>query len=98
MKDIINVKLKTQTVDFVSYKTDVLAVGLFSDAKELDKLNKELNKKLDGAFKRLMGLGDFKGKEGTNAVVYGNNKTGAADRRRSWAARSAARPRREAAG
>ena len=77
MKDIINVKLKTQTVDFISYKTDILAVGLFSDAREFDKLNKELNKKLDGAFKRLMGLGDFKGKEGTNAVVYGNNKTGA---------------------
>ena len=77
MKDIINVKLKTQTVDFVSYKTDVLAVGLFSDAKELDKLNKELNKKLDGAIDRLLKLGDFKGKEGTNAVVYGNNNTGA---------------------
>jgi leucyl aminopeptidase len=77
MKDIINVKLKTQTVDFSSYKTDVLAVGLFSDAKELDKLNKELNKKLDGAIDRLLKLGDFKGKEGTNAVVYGNNNTGA---------------------
>jgi leucyl aminopeptidase len=77
MKDIINVKLKTQTIDFISYKTDVLAVGMFSDAKELDKLNKELNKKLDGAIDRLIKLGDFKGKEGTNAVVYGNNKTGA---------------------
>jgi leucyl aminopeptidase len=52
-------------------------VGLFSDAKELDKLNKELNKKLDGAIQRLMKLGDFKGKDGTNAVVYGNNQLGA---------------------
>jgi leucyl aminopeptidase len=77
MKDIIDVKFKTQTVDFSKHKTDVLAVGLFSDAKELDKLNKELNKKLDGAIQRLMKLGDFKGKDGTNAVVYGNNQLGA---------------------
>ena len=77
MKDIIDVELKTQKVDFSKYKTDILAVGLFSDAKELDKLNKELNSKLDGAIDRLMGLGDFKAKVGTSAVVYGNGQTGA---------------------
>lgn len=77
MKDIIKVELKTQTVDFSKCKTDILAVGLFSDSKEPDKLNKELNKKLDGAIGRLMKLGDFKGKEGTNAIVYGNNQVGA---------------------
>jgi len=77
MKDIIKVEIKTQTVDLAKNKTDILAVGLFSDAKELDKLNKELNKKLNGAIERLMKLGDFKAKEGTNAVVYGNNQINA---------------------
>ena len=77
MKDIIDVALKTQKVDFNKCKTDILAVGLFSDSKELDKLNKELNKKLNGAIDRLMELGDFKGKDGTSAVVYGNDQTGA---------------------
>jgi leucyl aminopeptidase len=77
MKDIIKVAIKTQTVDFSKCKTDILAVGLFSDAKRLDKLNKELNKKLNGAIERLMKLGDFKAKEGTNAVVYGNNEISA---------------------
>jgi len=77
MKDIIAVELKTRTVDFIKCTTDILAVGLFSDVKELDKLNRELNNKLNGAVGRLMELGDFKGKEGTSAVVYGNDQTGA---------------------
>ena len=77
MKDIIDVELKTHKVDFSKCKTDILAVGLFSDAKELDKLNKELDSKFNGAIKRLMELGDFKGKDGTSAVVYGNGQTGA---------------------
>jgi len=77
MKDIIDVEMKTHKVDFSKYKTDILTVGLFSDAKELDKLNKELNSKLDGAINRLMELGDFKAKDGTSAVVYGNGQTGA---------------------
>ena len=77
MKDIIEVELKTQTVDFSKCKTDMLTVGLFSDAKELDKLNKELNSKLNAAMDLLMELGDFKAKDGTSAVVYGNGQTGA---------------------
>ena len=77
MKDIIDVELKTQKVDFSKSKTDILAVGLFSDTKELDKLNKELNSKLNGAINQLMELGDFKGKNGTSTIVYGNDKTGA---------------------
>ncbi|MHC5156689.1 MAG: leucyl aminopeptidase [Planctomycetota bacterium] len=77
MKDIIDVELKTRKVDFSKCKTDILAVGLFSDAKELDKLNKELNSKLNGAINQLTELGDFKAKDGTSAVVYGNDQTGA---------------------
>jgi leucyl aminopeptidase len=77
MKEIINVELKTRTVDFSDCKTDLLAVGQFSDSKRLDKLNAELNQKLDGAIEQVIKLGDFKGKEGTSAVIYGNNSIGA---------------------
>jgi leucyl aminopeptidase len=77
MKNIIDVVLKTQKVDFSMCKTDILAVGMFSDAKGLDKLNKQLNEKLNGAIDQLMELGDFKAKDGTSAVVYGNDQTGA---------------------
>ncbi len=73
MKDIIDVELKTRTVDISKCKTDMLAVGLFSDAKGLDKLNAQLNSKLDGAIERLIKLGDFKAKEGTSTIVYGND-------------------------
>ncbi|MHC4544248.1 MAG: M17 family peptidase N-terminal domain-containing protein, partial [Planctomycetota bacterium] len=58
-------------------KTELLAVGHFSDAKGLDKVNSELNRKLDGAIERLIELGDFKGKDGTSAIVYGNANIGA---------------------
>jgi leucyl aminopeptidase len=77
MKEIIDVEIKTRTVDLIKCKTDLLAVGLFSDAKGLDKLNAELNSKLDGSIERLIKLGDFKSKEGTSAVVYGNDSIGA---------------------
>jgi leucyl aminopeptidase len=77
MKEIIDVKLKTRQVDFSKCKTDLLAVGLFCDAKGLDKINSALNGNLDGAIERLIKLGDFKGKDGTNAIVYGNDQIGA---------------------
>ncbi|MHC4655439.1 MAG: leucyl aminopeptidase family protein, partial [Planctomycetota bacterium] len=77
MKDIIDVEIKTRTVDFSKCKTELLAVGHFSDAKGLDKVNSELNRKLDGAIERLIELGDFKGKDGTSAIVYGNANIGA---------------------
>jgi leucyl aminopeptidase len=77
MKEIIDVELKTRKVDFSKCKTDLLAVGQFSDVKGLDKLSKELNNKLDGAIEQVIKLGDFKAKEGTGAIVYGNDRTGA---------------------
>jgi len=77
MKEIIDVELKTRTVDPAKCRTDLLAVGLFSDAKGLDKLNAQLNDKLDGAIERLIKLGDFKPKDGTSAIVYGNDRIGA---------------------
>lgn len=77
MKEIINVELKTRNIDFIECKTDLLATGQFSDVKGLDKLNAELNQKLGGAIEQVIKLGDFKGKEGTSAIVYGNEGTGA---------------------
>ncbi|MHC4687599.1 MAG: M17 family peptidase N-terminal domain-containing protein, partial [Planctomycetota bacterium] len=77
MKEIINIELKTRKVDFDKCKTDLLVVGHFSDAKGLDKINRLLNSKLDGSIERVIELGDFKGKEGTSAIVYGNGQIGA---------------------
>lgn len=73
MKKIIDVKVKTQKIDFGKCKADLLAAGHFSDTKGLDKLNAELNRKLGGAIEQVIKLGDFKGKEGSSAVVYSNN-------------------------
>lgn len=77
MKKIIDVELKTRKVDFDKCKTDLLAVGIFSDVKTLDKLNAQLNSKLGGAIEQLMKLGDFKGTEGTNSIIYGNDNIAA---------------------
>ncbi len=77
MKAIINVELKTRKVDFSSCKTDLLAIGQFSDVKGLDALSRELNNKLNGEIERVIKLGDFKGKEGASAIIYGNERIGA---------------------
>ena len=77
MKQIIEVEMKARTVDPIGTRTDVLAVGHFSDAKGLDRIARELDAKLDGAIERVMKLGDFKGKSGTSAIVYGNDEIGA---------------------
>jgi len=77
MKEIIDIELKAQKVDVDKCKTELLAVGHFSDAKRLDKLTALLDKKLAGAVGQLIELGDFKGKEKTSAIVYGNGNIGA---------------------
>jgi len=77
MKQIINVEMKARTVEPIECKTDVLAVGHFSDAAGLDRIARELNAALDGAIERVIKLGDFRGKSGTIAVVYGSDKTAA---------------------
>jgi len=73
MKKIIDVKLTARKIDFIDCKTDVLVVGIFSDAKRLDQLNAQLNKKLGGSIERLIKLGDFKGNDKTSAIVYPGN-------------------------
>jgi len=77
MKNIIEVELKTRKVDFIKCKTDILAVGLFSDAEKLDSLNSTLNDKLGGAIERLLKIGDFKARDRACAIIYGNDKIGA---------------------
>jgi leucyl aminopeptidase len=76
MKRIIDVVLKTGKAHFAECKTQMLVVGHFSDVKQLDIVNRELNSRLGGAIEQIIKLGDFKGKEGTIAVVYGNNQIG----------------------
>jgi leucyl aminopeptidase len=73
MKEIISVDIKTRKADLTRCKTDVLVVGCFSDGKKREKSVQALDEKLDGAIARLVKLGDFSGKPGTNAVVYGND-------------------------
>ena len=72
MKNIIKIGLKTKIGEIAEVKTDMLAVGVFSDAKGLSKTNAAIDAKLGGAIKKLMSLGDFKAKEASSALVYGN--------------------------
>jgi leucyl aminopeptidase len=79
MKKIINVEVKTQKVkpDLSKCKTDLLVVGIFAD-KPPGKFCKQLDVNLDGAIEKLSTLGDFKGKEGTSSIIYGNSRIAAA--------------------
>ncbi|MHC4517459.1 MAG: M17 family peptidase N-terminal domain-containing protein, partial [Planctomycetota bacterium] len=77
MKQIISVDIKTRKVDLAKCKTDVLVLGRFSDEKKGDKAAQALDEKLGGAIGRLVKLGDFSGKGGTSAVVYGSAKVAA---------------------
>jgi leucyl aminopeptidase len=77
MKEIIEVKLKARKTDLVKCETELLVVGMFSDTRVQDKLLAELDKRLEGAIERLIKLGDFKGKDQTSALIYGNSKIAA---------------------
>ena len=79
MKEIINIDMKVSKVDsdISMYKTDLLAVGVYSDGGKLDKLAAELDKSLGGAIERLVKLGDFKGKPKTSAMLYGEDNIAA---------------------
>ena len=77
MKQIIEVDIKTRTVDPARCKTDMLVVGCFSDSGALDKTVKALDDKLDGAIRRLTRLGDFKGAPKTSTILYSHGKIAA---------------------
>ena len=74
MKQIISVDIKTRKVDPIQCKTDVLAIGYFSDGKGQDGLAKALDSKLGGAIRRLIKLGDFNGAARTQVLLYGEGK------------------------
>jgi len=75
-KEIISVTVRTQKADPVAAKSDLLAVGVFSDVKK-DKLCEAIDKKLGGAIAKVRKLGDFKAKANTSALLYGDGKIGA---------------------
>ena len=70
MKQIIEVNVKTSKADVSQYKADMLAIGLYSDVKKLDKLCARLDGKLGGAIQRVLDLGDFKAKKQTSSLIY----------------------------
>lgn len=74
-KKIITVTVKTKAVAPAAAKSDILAIGVFSDDGKPGKLANEINKNLKGAVKKLLALGDFKGEESTTALIYGDGKT-----------------------
>lgn len=76
-KKIINVTVRAKAADVIKMKTDVLAVGVYSDAAKANKLVNVLDRKLSGMISKLRDMGDFKGKPMTTAVVYGNGSIGA---------------------
>ena len=79
MKQIISVDLKVRVIgaDFAAWKTDMLVLGSFSDEKKADPLIKQFDRRVGGAIGRLRLLRDFEGKDGSSAIVYGSEKTGA---------------------
>jgi len=76
-KEIISVTVSAKKVDVVSAKTDLLAVGVFSDAAKPNRLCDAIDKKLNGDIDKVRKLGDFKGDANTTAILYGNGKIGA---------------------
>ncbi len=76
MKKIIEVELKTRSSSLAECKTQMLVLGHFSDGKKPLPEIIELCKKLGGAIEQVVKLGDFKGKTGTSALIYGNNRIG----------------------
>jgi len=77
MKQIISVNVKTRKIDWAQCKTDLLAIGHFSDSKGLAPEVRDLDQQLGGAIGRLLKLGDFTGKAKTRAVVYGDGRIAA---------------------
>jgi len=77
MKQIIKVELKTKSAKLTDCKTQILAIGHFSDTQKPSPEIIELCKKLGGAIEDVVKLGDFKGKTGTSSLLYGNNRIGA---------------------
>jgi leucyl aminopeptidase len=74
MKQLIKINLKTRTVKVDECKTDLLVLGIFSDQSGFSKVVSRIDRKLGGAVKDLMKLGDFNGKETASSLLYANKK------------------------
>jgi len=72
----MKVDVKAAKADVFKFKTDCMAIGVYSDQKDSPILNM-LDKKLDGAFSRLKKLGDFKAKAGSSILLYTHGKIAA---------------------
>ena len=75
-KKIITVTVNTKKIDPIELKSDLLAVGVFSDGSA-NKLCKELDQKLNGAITKVKELGDFKAKAGSTTMLYTDGKIAA---------------------
>ena len=76
-KEIIAITVKAGKVDLIESKTDLLAVGVFSDWKKAGKLCDAIDKRLEGAITKIRKLGDFKAKADTSVLLYGDGRIGA---------------------
>ncbi|MFA6175318.1 MAG: leucyl aminopeptidase [Phycisphaerae bacterium] len=75
-KEMIKIDVKAQKADAAKIKTDVLAIGVFSDVKNSAALD-SLDRKLNGAISRLKKIGDFKAALGSSVFIYTNGKISA---------------------
>lgn len=73
-RKIITTTVKTKATAPISAKSDLLAIGVFSDEGQPGKLAGVINANLKGAVKKLIALGDFTAKCGTTAIVYADGK------------------------
>ncbi len=76
-KSLIQISVKAQKGDVFITKSDVLAVGVFSDVTA-GSLVKALDKKLGGAITKVRRLGDFEAKAGSSCLLYSEGKAAAA--------------------
>jgi leucyl aminopeptidase len=77
MKQIIDVNVRVKRMEADKYKADMLVVGLYSDANGLDKFCAKLDARLGGAIKKVLQLGDFKGRKQTSSLIYTADRIGA---------------------
>lgn len=77
VRDIISISVAARKGDVLRVKSDILAIGVFSDGKK-SALCKSLDKKLNGAIIKVFKLGDFKGEEKTTSLLYTDGKIGSA--------------------
>jgi leucyl aminopeptidase len=76
-KEIISVKVKVGKVDLAKDKTDLLAVGVFSDVKKPAYGMAGFDKKSGGAISKVSKSGDFTAKADSSVLLYGDDKAAA---------------------